>query len=309
MKTLFIFCFILTITISADAQIFGGIMNEAKRKIERKVEDKIIQAVSDELAQRAFKPIDQAIDSMMRKKYQDSLGNGQPYNNEKTAEAYASFLSSLNAAVDLPEKYTFDVTQEVETIDYSKKRNYIKLHYSKNSGIIGMETTDEKQIKQLVVMDLTKDIMILYTTDKKGKKTGQAIPSVMKLAGAMSNAVKPSIDSSAYNMNLKKTGKSKKIAGYISSEYKGSSAEEEIVMYISDQFPIKWDKNFTRYTSQFAPDPFTENISTSDGGVMLEYENSRKDEKGEKSTWSTKKISEKTFSVITSEYEFKKTEN
>ena len=303
MKSILICLIILSAGIPIDAQIFGGIMNEAKRKIERKVEDKIIQAVSDELAQRAFKPIDQAIDSMMRKKYQDSLGN------EKTTEAYASFLGSLNAAVDLPEKYTFDVTQEVETIDYSKKRNYIKLHYAKSSGIIGMETTDEKQIKQLVVMDLTKDIMILYTTDKKGKKTGQAIPSVMKLAGAMSNAVKPSIDSAAYNMNLKKTGKTKKIAGYISSEYKGSSAVEEIVMYISDQFPIKWDKNFTRYTSQFAPDPFTENISTSDGGVMLEYENSRKDEKGEKSTWSTKKISEKPFSVITSEYEFKKTEN
>ena len=61
--------------------------------------------------------------------------------------------------------------------------------------------------------------MILYTTDKKGKKTGQAIPSVMKLAGAMSNAVKPSIDSAAYNMNLKKTGKTKKGRSRIICEY------------------------------------------------------------------------------------------
>ena len=121
-------CFnILTASITIDAQILGGFMNEAKRKLERKIEDKIIQAVSDELAQRAFKPIDQAIDSMMRKKYQDSLGNGQPYDNEKTTEAYASFLGSLNAAVDLPEKYTFDVTQEVENIDYSKKKKLYQI--------------------------------------------------------------------------------------------------------------------------------------------------------------------------------------
>ncbi|MFZ1559473.1 MAG: hypothetical protein WAT37_06075 [Saprospiraceae bacterium] len=77
-------CFnILSASITIDAQILGGFMNEAKRKLERKIEDKIIQAVSDELAQRAFKPIDQAIDSMMRKKYQDSFNNGQPFDHEK----------------------------------------------------------------------------------------------------------------------------------------------------------------------------------------------------------------------------------
>jgi len=308
MKTVFISIFILVVNIAADAQIFGGIMNEAKRKLERKIEDKIVQAVSDELAQRAFKPIDQAIDSILRQKYQDSLNNGKPYDNKKMGEAYAAFLSSLNSTVDLPEKYTFDVTQEVETIDYNKKRNYIKLHYAKNSGIIGMETTDEKQVKQLVVMDLTKDLMILYTTDKKGKKTGQAIPSIMKLAGAMTNAIKTDIDSTAYQMNLKKTGKTKKIAGFTGTEYKGNSPNEEIVMYISDQFPIQWEKNFSPYMKQFAPEPFTENVGASEGGVMLEYENTRKDEKGEKSSWVTKKVNEKSFSVITADYEFKKTE-
>ena len=126
-------CFnILSASITIDAQILGGFMNEAKRKLERKIEDKIIQAVSDELAQRAFKPIDQAIDSMMRKKYQDSINNGQPFDHEIMGEDYTVYLNSVNLA----EKYTFDVTQEVENIDYSKKkRNYIKLHYSKNNAI------------------------------------------------------------------------------------------------------------------------------------------------------------------------------
>lgn len=117
-------CFnILSASITIDAQILGGFMNEAKRKLERKIEDKIIQAVSDELAQRAFKPIDQAIDSMMRKKYQNSINNGQPFDHEKMGEAYTVFLSSVNLA----EKYTFDVTQEVENIDYSKKKKLYQI--------------------------------------------------------------------------------------------------------------------------------------------------------------------------------------
>ena len=126
-------------------------------------------------------------------------------------------------------------------------------------------------------MDLSQDIMVRYKTDKKGKKTGQAIPSVMKLAGPMTNSVKDT-DSISYQMNLKKIGKTKKIAGYI-----------------SDQFPIKWEKTFSQYNKQFAPEPFTENVDISEGGVMMEYENIRKDEKGEKTTWVTKKVSEKTF--------------
>lgn len=117
-------CFIiLSGSITIDAQILGGFMNEAKRKLERKIEDKIIQAVSDELAQRAFKPINQTIDSMMPKKYQDSINNGQLFNHEKMGEAYTVFLSSVN----LPEKYTFDVTQKVENIDYSKKKKLYQI--------------------------------------------------------------------------------------------------------------------------------------------------------------------------------------
>ena len=117
-------CFnILTASITIDAQILGGFMNEAKRKLERKIEDKIIQAVSDELAQRAFKPIDQAIDSMMRKKYQNSINNGQPFDHEIMGEDYTVYLNSVNLA----EKYTFDVTQEVENIDYSKKKKLYQI--------------------------------------------------------------------------------------------------------------------------------------------------------------------------------------
>ncbi len=301
LRTTLVFLSIILVQKDSSAQIFGGIMNEAKRKIEKKVEDKIVQAVSDELARRAFKPIDQAMDSLMRQKYQDSVGKGQKVDWDKMGDAYAAFLADMNKTIELPEKYSFDITQEVEVIDYSKKRNYIRLHYSKKDAIIGMESLDEKQTKQLVVIDLQKDAMILYTTEKNGDKTGQVIPSVMKLGAAASSSVKAE---KSDKWKIRKTGKSKKVAGYNSQEYSGETSDEKILMYVSENFPINIQKNFQPYMSKFAPSSYTENMAGTEQGIMLEYENIRKDEKGEKTTWVTKKISEKPFDLVNADFKF-----
>ncbi|MEZ4909477.1 MAG: hypothetical protein R2774_01315 [Saprospiraceae bacterium] len=284
------------------SQILGGIMNEAKRKLERKIEDKIIHTISDELARRAFKPIESSIDSIMRQKYQDSISGGQPVDWEKAGAAYADFLKGMNATLELPEKYTFDVTQEVEIIDYNNKKNLVKMHYSKNEPVLAMENLDDEDTKSIVVMDMTKDAMILYTTDKKGNKQGQIIPSVSKLTKTVVSAAEKENE----NYEITKTGKSKKIAGYQSNEYKGKTKEENITMYISTDFPINAQKSMQAYMSKLAPQSYNENMTNMvDSGFMMEFENVRLDEKGEKTTWITKKVSQKAFDIINAEYGLK----
>lgn len=288
----------------AQGQIFGRIMNEAKRKVEQKVEDKIVQAVSEELARRAFKPIDEAVDSMMRQKYQDSVAHGQKVDWDKAGKAYGEFLAGMNKAVTLPDKYSFDVTQEVEVIDYSNKRTYLKLHYTKTGNYLGMETVDENREQQFIVMDMQQDAMVLFSQDKKGKKTGQAIPNVMKLSAGLMASVKTEKDGTpAFKIN--KTGNSKKVAGYTSQEYKGETTDENVTMFISDNFPVNYSKGYVSYMSRIAPASYTENSQLMTNGVMMEYENVRKDGK-EKTTWVTKKVSEKPFGIIVSEYQFDK---
>ncbi|MFZ1752003.1 MAG: hypothetical protein WAU01_17540, partial [Saprospiraceae bacterium] len=159
---LLLLLFLMIVSAGMSAQIFGGIMNEAKRKIGRKIEDKIVDAVSDELARRAFRPIEVAIDSMMRQKYQDSINGGKEVDWDKAGAAYADFLNGMNRVVELPEKYTFDITQEVEMTDYSNKKNEIKIHYSKDGAYMGMENIDDKDTKQFIIMDVGRDAMILY---------------------------------------------------------------------------------------------------------------------------------------------------
>ncbi len=303
MKPILIILTFLTFTShQLNAQIFGGIMNEAKRKLERKIEDKIIQAVSDELVKRAFRPVEQSIDSLLRGKYQDSVSRGKDVDWDKVGTAYGDFLNGMNKTVALPDKYTFDVTQEIEITDYDKKKNNIKLHYSKKDTILAMENMDGEKSKTIVVIDIAKDAMIMYTIDKNGKKTGQVVPSVLKLTKSISGAAsKNKTDDNVY-LKIEKTGKSKKIAGYNGEEYKGSSSDEKMVMYLSTNFPINTQKTMKAYLSKLTPPSYNENMSLARDGIMLESENTRIGGNGEKSTWVTKKILEKSFSIINAEY-------
>jgi hypothetical protein len=303
MKKLIILNLLLLFCFNAYSQILGGIMNEAKRKLERKIENKIIEAVSEELARRAFKPIDEAIDSMMRQKYQDSINGGKQVDWEKAGQSYAEFLAGMNKAVELPEKYTFDVTQDVEIVDYSNKTNYLRMHYSKNDAVFGIEDLEEKDSKQFIVMDISRDAMIMFTTDKKGKKTGQVIPSVMKLASGMAASVSKDVQGNELDIKIEKTGKKKKIAGFQSFEYKGSTKVEDFVMYVSADFPVNWQSNYTAYMSKFAPASYAENSSKIENGIMLQYENKRKDE-DKVTTWTTVKVIEKSFDIKKVDYNF-----
>lgn len=292
--------FVLVVS-SADAQILGRIMDEASRKIERRIEDKIVQAVSDELVKRAFRPIEASIDSMLRQKYQDSLSAGRPIDWEKAGADYADFLKGMNESIDLPVKYTFDITQEIEIVDYNKKRSFVKIHYSKNENIMGMETTDNDQNTSLVVIDVPKDAMILLNTDRKGKKTGQVVPSVSKWTSTLMRSAPT--DNNAEMYDVVATGKSKKIAGYKSNEYKGNSKEEKITLYITGSLPVESHKSIQVYFASLAPQAYNDNMkAVTDSGIIMEFENSRLDENGEKTTWVTKKVTEKSFDLVNADY-------
>lgn len=275
-------------------------MKSAKRKLEQKIADKVVESLSEELARRAFKPIEQAMDSVMRERYKDSINNGQEVDWEKMNASYMDFLNDMNKSVELPESYHFDVTQEVEFIDYDKNKKLIKLYYSKMDSILGMETVEEKHTTQLVLMDMSRDAIVLYTTEKNGKKTAQAIPSVMKLASAMASSAPK--DETKYTIT--KTGKTKKIAGYNTEEYNGESEEEYATLYITKDFPVDIKNNFATYMKQFAPASYNDNIKDVGEGIMLQYENKSKAEPDKKTTWITKKVRTEGIDIVNSEYGF-----
>lgn len=300
----YLFVFFFSFSLNLVHAQFGGLIQETQRKLERKITDKVVDALSEELASRAFKPINAAIDSFLLNQYKENSGQHNVDWN-KMGEAYGEFLAGLNQSVELPEKYSFDVIHEVETKDYNKKKNVIKLYYTEKGDYLGMENLDDDKNRQFVVMDVQRDAMILYTTDKNGKKTGQAIPNVMKFTSALVNSQNLEPEEENIIQSLAKTGKSKKIAGYSAEEMKGESKDELITLYTSKDVPVSWNKSFSGYIAKFAPTAYLENNSSLQDEFLLEYENKRKYEKNSTS-WVTKKISVQSYEILNLDYEFQK---
>lgn len=290
--------FFLAVALTSDAQIMGRIMDRAKNKLERKIEDKIVEEISEEIARRAFRPVEKAIEDAARQMYQDSMNQGEPVDWEKAGAAYSAFLNGMNKTADIPDSYKFDITQEVEVIDYNKKRNYIRMHYSESGPYLGMENNDDENKKQMIVIDVQKDVVVLFTTDKSGQKTAQAIPGMLGFSSHYAQNV-----TEDQQIKINKTGKSKKIAGYDCAEFEGENKDETMVMYTTMDFPVKLDKTMSPYLQKFSPASYYEN-SMNISGMMLQSENTRKDDPSKKFLWSTKKINKKSFELLKADYKF-----
>ncbi len=285
----------------SQSQIMGSILGEATRKINRKVEDKLVQVISDEIVRRAFKPVERTMDSLMRERFQDSIGTQEEVDWDKWSEAYTNYLSNMNAAVDLPPSYSFDVIQMVETTSNKEKSN-VTLYYSENQGIFGIETEDKKEGKSTIVLDVEKDAAIMYSTDKKGNKSGQVVPNFFKMMSSFANDSNVKVDDED-DMKFKATGKTKKVAGYTCQEYKGESKEDNISMYLTQDFPVKKDKSMESFFMKFAPESYNKNNAYKDiNGVVLEYENISKTKKSETNTWVTKSVKKEAFKINNDEY-------
>lgn len=283
-----------------EAQLMGRIMDRARQKVERKLEDKIIEEVSEEITRRAYRPFEKAVDDALRQKYSDSLNNGEPVDWEKMGEAYSAFLSGLNKTATIPEQYNFDLTQEVEIIDYNKQRSFIKLHYSKDAPIMGMENTENDNAQQLIVMDMKYDVLVIFTTDKKGKKTGQAVPGLLAFSSSLTKNIS---EDSTLTVKIQKTGKTKKIFGYECDEYSGENQDEWVTVYVAKGFPAEYLSVYSAYLQKFAPPAYLEN-NKAISGMLLQSENIRKDDAGKRFQWNTKKTVEKSFVIRKEDFQF-----
>jgi len=105
--------------------------------------------------------------------------------------------------------------------------------------------------------------------------------------------------------SMKKSGKTKKVAGYTCDEYILTSKEMEMTMYVTTEFPIKWQQRSTAYMGQFTPTDYSMANSYRDsGGILLEYTSRQLEGKKQTSTWTTKSIKKEPKAIVNSEYTF-----
>jgi len=302
MKSILFLLLAMSFALPVESQILGRATQRAVRQFERRIEEKLIGAIADEIARQAFRPVEEAIDSILREKYQDSI-NREEVDWELMAESYAAFLNGLNEAANLPEQYEFDIRMDIEAVDYDGKKSKSIMFFSESSSIIGIENelSSDKE-KQLVVIDIKEDLIVLYTTDKNGTKTAQAVPSMIKLLSKM--APQNDTQSDEGEWKITKTGKTRTIAGYKTTQYKGDTEEEFIEFYASENFPITWQSSFGPYLEQFAPQAFT-NRNEDIAGMVMQSTNIKKSDSSKKSSWETTFVEKKQVIIKNSDYEFR----
>lgn len=296
-RIFFLSIFIIISYQTGQAQLLKKLKNRAMDKIEKRVEDKVVEELSEEIARRVMKPVDKAFDDMLKASYRSE--HGEELSDEQidsimqsAGSNYVKFLETLNTSVELPDSYEFDFSMTMETKEENGEKNEIEMWLGEASSILGIKETDNN--KGFIIIDMKNDIVVMYS-EENGKKKAQAIPSMLKLTGTMM-ANNQKMD----NVKIEGPGKSKKILGYKSYEYKVESEEMKSKYFISKEVPFSWYDSFYKSMTQYAPGLYNENMEKVEG-MMLEGEMFDKKSK-KKSFMKTKDISEKRFSIDNSEY-------
>ena len=235
MRLVFLLTFCLVWT-CAEAQFLRGIVNKATDKALDRVEDKIADRLAEELANAMYRPIDKALDSLLQNSYEAS--------GSRDSVDYQGFLAILNSSAELPPSYAFDVVMEMEIVDYDGKKNEMEMWFDESGNHFGMKQYEKKN-SNLMVIDIQRDIICMYT-EENGKKKVQAIPTMSKWMGYAGGQ---SVD--LPEIKVTPLNKTKKIAGYECEGYEVETEEEFSTVWMTNKVPVTWKDELSKFLAQF----------------------------------------------------------
>lgn len=304
MKIYLILILGIAIAIPAQGQgLLNRVLKRSKDKIEQGVEDMLVEKASDAISRKIYRSMSDAFDKMIYdaakqdSAYQANYGDSVAIKYGQLAD---NWMARMNEAVDLPDSYAFDRTLLIETTS-GKDVNEMKMYLSSGSPLLGIEQEEGSDIR-LIVIDTEKDVTVLYMTDKKGKKTAQAIPNMMRFAGAMASSYQAdSMDHMDYT--FESTGKTRQVAGYTCQEYVGESEEYESTFYITEELDVDWKEVFGGMIERFAGSTY-DNKALKTNGFMLESHSQHKKKKKDTSSWITKEVKKEGPTILNADYEF-----
>lgn len=258
--TLLVFSFHIS-----QAQIFGRVLDKAMDRAVDKIEDKL----ADEIANAAYRSIDRKIEEAFRKQYEQDSING------KTSADYGGYMAALMRDVPIRDNYSFGLSQEFEITDHKNEKYLATLYYTEDAKYFGVYQPKEKST---LIMDIDNDAMILFDHEES---TITGLPSFMNLAVKMQEK---DTDEDFVPI-VKKTGKTKKIAGYESDEYEVETDKLKGKAWITDKLPYGWTTDYAALSQKFMP----KNKYPSDKGIPMMSDMKEKNKK--KRRYRTKTLS------------------
>jgi hypothetical protein len=269
-KTLLI-AVLAVLVMPSHAQILGKLRREIRRDFNDKMEKLIADKASEIIVSAVMRPVEKAFDDLIREAYQaDSAkyANNPQYADSLRYQRFENYVATLNRGMEnVPDSYTFD-----RSITYEFKENVSKremtMHFSDDQEYMAFEQKDaEKGAKSYIVFDFERNINVLYSIDKKGEKSFQAIPSLIGSSGTFQISEENKENIKEFSQ-WSKTGKTKEIIGYQCDEYFFQEGNVSNYFYIARDFPSIYKNAYFEAVYKYFPNKGTERMNEIKGTLM-----------------------------------------
>jgi hypothetical protein len=236
------------------------------QRILRKLQEKVQEKVEEKVEERADKKIDEAIDKQLDKieeslenesdSVSGDIGSRTDRDREQRMQNILKGIGVSGEPVPVADNYTFDhmIEMHVESFDKNGKKESegeFITHLSKNSKSMAYQVVSGDMGNPgqgMFIIDAENGATIILN-EEKGEKTG-----IVYGMGAFFSSIGETYEEEnleetpeAYlaNPNVKKTGRTKTIAGYKCEEYKFNDEETESEVWITQDLKMNTQDFFS----------------------------------------------------------------
>ncbi|MFW5821393.1 MAG: DUF4412 domain-containing protein [Bacteroidota bacterium] len=308
--------FISSLTFESTAQPVGRFLEKKMKQATQRAAQKADEEVTEEMNEQVDKSVEKVFDNIFETDEEsDSAGSEKSKSSSSSSGAdpsdamAAAMMKKLGvnmAPANVQESYDYqgNIVMAVQSWekngDTDGEVNYTT-HYSDNYSGFAMEFFQDNT-SSTMIFDTKNGAMLILTDDgneKTGIVTTYAVDSLEEdsYEDLENEEIEEIEDYSIYNENLKKTGKTKKIAGYKCDEYRYEDEEDEgNVWMTNDISPELWARMLTSNI-------FSATTAGYYGGFVMEMDQTDKTT-GERTYLLVKEVNEnKASSISTKGYQ------
>ncbi len=313
-KFTIILVFIASLAFNSNAQPVGKFLEKKMKQATNRAAKKADEEVTGEMNKQVDKSVEKVFDNIFENEEETntSEGGARSTEDEKTggdpsdamAAAMMKKMGISMTPANVQENYDYqgNILMTVQSWDENGESedeiNYTT-HYSDNYSGFAMEFYQDNA-SSTMIFDTKNGAMLILTDDgneKTGIVTTYAVDSVGEDYYEDMEDEEEIEDYSIYNENLKKTGRTKKIAGYKCDEYRYEDEEDEGTVWMTEDIsPELWTRMLTSNIFSAATAGYY-------GGFVMEMDQTEKST-GERTYMLVKEVNEdKPSSISTTGYQ------
>ncbi|MEN8186309.1 MAG: DUF4412 domain-containing protein [Bacteroidota bacterium] len=292
MKRLNLFLLTITLIFTLPQDINAQILKKLKKKVQQAVEETVIDKTADKAAQETGKAM-------------DSLLEIDPDYDPNTEEKLGNILYGNKENIPIEDVYNFtsSITYKMESNADNKQvsMDYNMLFTEKNNYMATkIQNIDSEELKgkqenfgMTTILDDKNQAMIILMEEQK-------IAQVLSMEKIKDINIEEEPDVDNIDMNIVKTGKSKKILGYHCEEFKSTSKEGNSTIWITKELSVFHKDMFANLNKSLGGNQFEQFPDME--GVMMEMNFIGNN--GDKVNMKAVDISEKNTNISTAGYQF-----